>query len=49
MQDYTFDYSKLPALAMLKYCGAFYENDYDRYCEYIDNVKNGKAKCTRAY
>ena len=29
---------------MLKYCGAFYENDYDRYCEYIDNVKNGKAK-----
>lgn len=44
VQDYTFDYSKLPALAMLKYCGAFYENDYDRYCEYIDNVKNGKAK-----
>lgn len=42
MQDYTFDYSKLPALAMLKYCGAFYENDYDRYCEYIDNVKTAK-------
>ena len=29
---------------MLKYRGAFYENDFDRYCEYIDNVKNGKAK-----
>lgn len=43
-QDYTFDYSKLPALAMLKYRGAFYENDYDRYCEYLDNVKHGKAK-----
>lgn len=44
VQDYTFDYSKIPALAMLKYRGAFYENDFDRYCEYIDNVKNGKAK-----
>ena len=44
VQDYTFDYSKLPALAMLKYRGAFYENDFDRYCDYIDNVKNGKAK-----
>ena len=43
-QDYTFDYSKLPALAMLKYRGAFYENDYDRYCEYLDNVKHGNAK-----
>ncbi len=44
VQDYTFDYSKLPALAMLKYRGAFYENDYDRYCEYLDNVKHGNAK-----
>ena len=44
VQDYTFDYSKLPALAMLKYRGAFYENDYDRYCEYFDNVKHGNAK-----
>lgn len=43
-QDYTFDYSKLPALAMLKYRGAFYENDFDRYCEYLDNVKHGNAK-----
>lgn len=44
VQDYTFDYSKLPALAMLKYRGAFYGNDFDRYCEYIDNVKHGNAK-----
>lgn len=44
VQDYTFDYSKLPALAMLKYRGAFYENDCDRYCEYFDNVKHGNAK-----
>ncbi len=44
VMDYTFDYSKLPALAMLKYRGAFYENDYDRYCEYLDNVKHGNAK-----
>lgn len=44
VMDYTFDYSKQPALAMLKYRSAFYDNDYDRYCEYIDNVKNGKAK-----
>lgn len=43
VQDYTFDYSKLPALAMLKYRGAFYGNDFDRYCEYIDNVRLGKA------
>ena len=42
--DYTFDYSKQPALAMLKYRSAFYDNDFDRYCEYLDNVKHGNAK-----
>lgn len=42
--DYTFDYSKQPALAMLKYRSAFFDNDFDRYCEYLDNVKHGNAK-----
>ena len=44
VMDYTFDYSKQPALAMLKYRSAFYDNDFDRYCEYLDNVKHGNAK-----
>lgn len=42
--DYTFDYSKQPALAMLKYRSAFFDNDFDRYCEYLDNVKHGNVK-----
>lgn len=44
VMDYTFDYSKQPALAMLKYRSAFFDNDFDRYCKYLDNVKQGNAK-----
>ena len=44
VMDYTFDYSKQPALAMLKYRSAFFDNDFDRYCKYLDNVKHGNAK-----
>ena len=43
-KDYTFDYSKLPSQAMLKYRRAFMRNDYARYCDYLDSVKRGEKK-----
>lgn len=44
MRDYTFDYSKLPSQAMMKYKRAFLRNDYDRYCKYLDSVEKGEQK-----
>lgn len=42
-KDYTFDYSKQPSKAMLKYRQAFLNNDAERYREYLKNVACGKA------
>ena len=41
--DYSFDYQKVPSLAMNKYRQAFLRNDGERYSEYINDVKNGKS------
>ena len=44
-QDWhTYDYSKIPSNAMLKYTKAFYRNDGERYSNYIKDVSSGKAK-----
>ncbi len=42
--DYSFDYQKVPSLALNKYREAFKRNDGVRYHEYISDVTNGKAK-----
>ena len=41
---HTYDYSKVPSNAMLKYTNAFYRNDGERYSKYISDVSEGKAK-----
>lgn len=43
-KDYTFDYSKQPSNAMLKYRKAFLRNDKERYTKFIDDVVNGNKK-----
>ncbi|MCD8179904.1 MAG: DUF2828 family protein [Firmicutes bacterium] len=43
-KDYTFDYAKQPSKAMLKYRAAFYRNDKERYCEFLNSVENGTEK-----
>lgn len=43
-KDYTFDYSKQPSKALLKYREAFIRNDYERYSEYLNAVAEGKSK-----
>ena len=43
-KDYTFDYSKQPSKAMLKYRKAFIRNDKERYSAYLDEVASGKKK-----
>lgn len=43
-KDYTFDYSKQPSRAMLKYKKAFIRNDEDRYLQYLEDVASGKVK-----
>lgn len=42
-KDYTFDYAKQPARAMLKYRKAFIRNDQQRYTSYIKKVGRGEA------
>ena len=44
LRDYTFDYSKQPSRAMLKYREAFYRNDRVRYHAFLAAVDNGEAK-----
>lgn len=44
IRDYTFDYSKQPSRAMLKYRKAFIRNDEARYSAYLDSVAEGKTK-----
>ena len=41
-KDYTFDYSKQPSKAMLKYRAAFMRNDGSRYSQFLDDVAEGK-------
>lgn len=43
VMDYTFDYGKQPSGAMLKYKKAFIRNDRERYCEFLQSVREGKA------
>lgn len=43
-RDYTFDYSKQPSKAMLKYRKAFIRNDNERYAAFLDDAAAGKVK-----
>lgn len=43
MKDYTFDYSKQPSRAMLKYRAAFLRNDGERYREFLSRASMGEA------
>lgn len=43
-RDYTFEYSSIPSLAMLKYKNAFIRNDSERYHEYLTAVNSGDKK-----
>lgn len=43
VMDYTFDYTKQPSGAMLKYKKAFIRNDRERYLEFLNCVREGKA------
>lgn len=38
-RDYSFDYSKLPSCAGMKYRNAFYTNDAERYSAYVQSLK----------
>ena len=42
-RDYTFDYSKQPSQAMLKYRKAFLRNDSERYQSFLHKVHTGEA------
>ena len=44
----TYDYSKIPSNAMLKYNSAFIRNDGERFNQYLSNVSSGKAKINSA-
>ena len=43
-KDYTFDYSKQPSRAMLKYRQAFIRNDGERYSAFLQDVEAGKIE-----
>lgn len=43
-KNYTFEYSNIPSLAMLKYRNAFIRNDSKRYLEYLEAVNSGDKK-----
>ena len=43
-KDYTFDYSKQPSKAMLKYRKAFLRNDKEKYLSFLFDVENGKTQ-----
>ncbi|MCD7799887.1 MAG: DUF2828 family protein [Ruminococcus sp.] len=42
-KDYTFEYSKQPAKAMLQYQKAFIRNDGERYMKYLESVSRGDS------
>jgi len=48
MKNYTFDYSKQPSNAMLKYRKAFLRNDNERYKAYLAGVERGDVKMNTA-
>lgn len=43
-KDYSFDYSRQPSRAMLKYRKAFLRNDAIRYVQFMEKVRSGEAK-----
>ncbi|MDR1688649.1 MAG: DUF2828 family protein [Clostridiales bacterium] len=43
-RDYSFDYSKQPSKAMLKYRKAFLRNDGERYKNFLSKVERGEVK-----
>jgi hypothetical protein len=43
-KDYTFDYSKLPAKALMKHTKAFLRHDSERYTSYKADLSNRKVK-----
>ncbi|MCL2015024.1 MAG: DUF2828 domain-containing protein [Defluviitaleaceae bacterium] len=43
-KDYSFDYSKQPSKAMLRYRAAFLRNDESRYKAFLESVKKGETK-----
>lgn len=43
-KDYSFDYSKQPSKAMLKYRQAFIRNDKERYMAFMNRVRCGETK-----
>ena len=46
-KDYTFDYSKQPSQAMLRYKKAFMRNDEKRYSEFLNKVVEQAEKLAR--
>lgn len=42
-KDYSFDYSKQPSGAMLKYRNAFLKHDEERYRKYLESVEKGEV------
>ena len=42
-KDYTFDYSKVPSVALNKYIDAFDRNDKERFDKYIEDIKQGST------
>lgn len=46
-KDYTFDYSKQPSQAMLKYKKAFLRNDGERYKSFLNKVVEQQEKVAR--
>lgn len=47
-RDYTFDYSKQPSGAMFKYRKAFFNNDSERYTDFLESVKKGETSLNTA-
>lgn len=44
LKDYSFSYSQVPSLAMLKYNKAFIRNDKDRFISFLGRVESGVSK-----
>lgn len=47
-KDYSFDYSKVPSKAMLKYNAAFNRNDANRFANYKASLVKGETKINTA-
>lgn len=43
-KDYSFDYAKVPSVAMYKYQKAFSRNDQERYEGYLNDVRSGQKE-----